>query len=142
MSAENLAIAVLFAAIGFLFGRRSVQSSSNAGPPAGGARASLYRELFAAFGAAHSALLPASIEETQDGQLTEETKKLMRDSLNALSRLIAQTSFMLPQEMLDVLEEINGSHLGMSWSERLEQLAHVREKAYVVARNDMRQNGI
>ena len=142
MSVENVAIAVLFAAIGYFFGRRSIKDTPNAGASAGVENASIYRELFAAFGAAYSALLPASMEEKHEGQLTEETKRIAWDSLNVLSRLIAQTSFMLPQEMLDVLEEMNGSHLGMSWSDRLAQLSRVQEKMYVVARTDIGANAI
>lgn len=142
MSLENVAIAVVFAAIGYFFGRRSIKNTSKAGASAGVAKASIYRELFAAFDAAYSALLPASMEETQDGQLTEETKKVAWDSLNALGRLIAQTSFMLPQEALEVLEEINGSHLGMSWSDRLGQLSRIRESLYVVAQKDISANAI
>jgi len=142
LSVENVTIAVVFAAIGYFFGRRFIKDTPNPGASAGVAKASIYRELVAVFGAAYSALLPASMEEKYEDRLTEETKIIAWDSLNALSRLIAQTSFMLPQEMLDVLEEMNGSHLGMSWSDRLDQLSRVREKMYVIARTDIGANAI
>jgi hypothetical protein len=114
-----------------------MQNSAKAGASERGARASIYGELFAAFGVAHSALLAASTEDTLEGELTEQTKKVAWDSLNALGRLIAQTSFMLPQAMLDALEEMNDSRFGMTWSEHVDQLVRVRDRAYVVARRDV-----
>ena len=142
MSIENVAIAIVFAAMGYFFGRRSIQACPKVDPTLLAARASIYRELFAAFNVAYSTMLVAMMEEKQDRLLSEETKKVTWESLNVLSRLIAQTSFMLPQEMNDVLEGMNGSHLGMSWSERLDHLGRVRERALVVARKDIAENAI
>lgn len=133
MSLDTLLIAGIFAAIGFFVGKLSSTKSA----PLMSQKTAAYKELFEAFTLADNALLNASIEEGLNDQLPEGVKQSVWDSLNSIGRVFARVRFLLPREVADVLEGHHFGHLGMAWSERLDELRAAKDSLYELARKDV-----
>jgi hypothetical protein len=138
VSLDTLAIAAVFAVLGFFAGKLSSAKSAKPVTRYHDQKAAAYKELFDAFTIADSALLNAATEERLNGQLPEDfNKQSLWDSLNSIGLVYARVKFLLPQEVVDVLEGRPFGHLGMSWSERLDELRHAKETIYELARKDV-----
>lgn len=102
------------------------------------ARITAYRDLLAKLSTAGSALSEASIEEAAAVEpISDECKKAVWSALNALSHQVSQTAFLLPQSVLDVLDEADFRMLGNTWLERAEKLGEVRRRVHDVAQKDV-----
>jgi len=137
VSLDTLAIAVVFAVLGFFVGKLS---SAKPVTQYHDQKAVAYKELFDAFTLADSALLNASTEEVLNGQLPEGLKQSVWDSLDSIGRVSARVRFLLPQEVVDVLEGRPFGHLGMTWGERLDEFRRAKNTLYEVARKDIGLN--
>jgi len=137
MLLDTLVIAAVFAVLGFFVGRLSFAKSVKPISHYHDQKAAAYKELFDAFTTADSALLNASTEEKANGQLPEDLKQSVWDSLNSIGRVFARVKFLLPQEAVNVLEGRPFGHLEMTWGERLDELRHAKDTLYGLARKDV-----
>ena len=137
MSLDALAIAVVFAVLGFFAGKSLSAKSAKPTAQYHDQKAAAYKELFDAFTLADSALLNASTEEQLNGQLPDGLKQSVWDSLNSIGRVFARVRFLLPQEAVDILENRPVGQLGMTWDERLNELRRAKDTLYELARKDV-----
>lgn len=137
MSLDTLAIAVVFAVLGFLAGRFTSAKSAKPVTQHHDQKVAAYKDLFDAFTLADSALLNASTEKDLNGQLPDGLKESVWDSLNSIGRVFARVRFILPQDVVDVLEGRPVGQLGMTWNERLNELRRARDTLYELARKDV-----
>ena len=137
MSLVTLAVAAVFAVLGFFVGKLSSAKSARPTSQYHDQKATAYRELFDAFTTADSALLDASTEEELIGQLPDDLKKSVWNSLDSIGRVFARVKFLLPQEVVDVLEGRYFGHLGMTWGERHDELRRAKDTLYELARKDV-----
>ena len=137
MSLDTLAVAAIFTVLGFFVGKLTSAKSVKPTNQYHDQKATAYRELFDAFTTADSALLNASTEEKPNGQLPDDLKKSAWDSLNSIGRVFARVKFLLPQEVIDVLEGRYFGHLEMTWGERLDELRRAKDSLYELARKDV-----
>ena len=137
MSLDTLAIAAVFAVLGFFVGKLSSAKSSKPTSQYHDQKAAAYRELFDAFATADSAVLNASTEEKLNGKLPDDLKESVWNSLNSIGRVFARVKFLLPQEVVDVLEGRYFGNLEMTWGERLDELRRAKETLYELARKEL-----
>lgn len=138
MSFELLSVAFVSFILGVLIGRRSSDSAKNTSVPDYAERVNAYKEIFDAFVLADEALTTVSVEEGVEGQLSDDKKQAVWDSIKTLNRVFSRVRFLLPQDINIAMDELRDvGHLGISWSKRLDELRRIKEAIYTLARKDV-----